>query len=211
MPRPPSDAPLLSADLIYATALRLIDKDGLESLSMRRLAAELDVTPRSLYHYVPTKDALLREVYKVVLDELELPDPRAGNWPENLRQVARSFRALCHRHRNVAPYFLAGHEPVSRDTAIFEVLFGLLLQADVPKDKVISISRALVAFLTGYVLAELNTMFTPQHLRARFDLAKKTPEVYPVLLDLPTPPDSAEENFEIALGVLVRGLERSGT
>lgn len=208
MPRPPADAPLLSSDLIYATALRLIDQDGLDALSMRKLAAELKVTPRSLYHYVPTKDALLREVYKVVLSELELPNSKGNDWQSNLRQLARSFRALCGRHQNVAPYFLAGHDPVTRDTAIFEVLFNLLVEADVPEAQVISVSRSLVAFLTGYILAEFNEMFTAQNLRLRFDLAAKTPEAYPTLLSLPPPPDSADEHFEGALELLIRGVER---
>jgi len=165
------------------------------------------VTPRSLYHYVPTKDALLREVYKVVLGELELPDPQDNDWQSNLRQLARSFRALCGRHQNVAPYFLARHDPVARDTAIFKVLFNLLLEAGAPKAQVISVSRSLVAFLTGYILAEFNTLFTAQNLRLRFDLAVKAPEAYPTLLSLPPPPDSADEHFEGALELLIRGVE----
>ena len=174
---------------------------------MRKLAAELNVTPRSLYHYVPTKDALLREVYKVVLSELELPDPQTGDWQSNLRRLAHSFRALCGRHQNVAPYFLAGHNPVERDTAIFEVLFSLLLRAGVPEAQVVSVSRSLIAFLTGYILAELNELFTAQNFRARLELAVKTPEAYPVSLHLPAPAASAAENFSVALTLLIAGIE----
>ena len=207
MPRPPADAPLLSSELIYTTALRLIDEDGLESLSMRKLAGELGVTPRSLYHYVPTKDALLGEVYKVVLAELELPNPQTGDWQTNLRELGRSFRALCQRHQNVAPYFLAGHDPVGRDTAIFEVLFRLLSAAGLPDSQIVAVSRSLVTFLTGYILAEFHEMFTLQNFGARQGLARKTPEAYPVLLNLPAPAASADENFEVALTLLVAGIE----
>ena len=206
MPRPPVDAPLLSSELIYATALRLIDQAGLDSLSMRKLAAELGVTPRSLYYYVPTKDALLREVYKVVLGELELPDPKHGDWQSNLRGLAYSFRALCRRHQNVAPYFLAGHDPVGRDTAIFEILFSLLQKAGIADAQVVSVSRTLVTFLTGYVLAEFNEMFTAQNFGARRALAQTSPAAYPVLLNLPAPPASADENFEVALTLLIAGI-----
>ena len=207
MPRPPADAPLLSSELIYSTALQLIDESGLDALSMRKLAAELNVTPRSLYHYVPTKDALLREVYKVVLGELELPNPSDGDWQSNLRGLAHSFRALCQRHQNVAPYFLAGHEPVERDTAIFEVLFGLLSAAGLPDTQIVTVSRSLVTFLTGYILAEFNEMFTAHNFGSRLGLARKTPEAYPVLLHLPAPPAAADENFEVALALLVAGIE----
>ena len=174
---------------------------------MRKLAAELNVTPRSLYHYVPTKDALLREVYKVVLGELELPNPQTGDWQGNLRGLAHSFRALCQRHQNVAPYFLAGHDPVERDTAIFEVLFGLLAAAGLPDSQIVTVSRSLVTFLTGYMLAEFNEMFTAQNFGSRLGLARKTPGAYPVLLHLPAPPAAADENFEVALALLVGGIE----
>ena len=207
MPRPPADAPLLSSELIYSTALQLIDESGLDALSMRKLAAELNVTPRSLYHYVPTKDALLREVYKVVLSELELPNPSDGDWQDNLRGLAHSFRALCQRHQNVAPYFLAGHKPVERDTAIFEVLVGLLSAAGLPDTQIVAVSRNLVTFLTGYILAEFNEMFTAHNFGSRLGLARKTPEAYPVLLHLPAPPAAADENFEVALALLVAGIE----
>ena len=206
MARPPADAPLLNPELIYTTALRLIDQNGLEALSMRKLAAELDVTPRSLYHYVDTKDALLREVYKVVLTELELPD-FTDNWISNLKEVARNFRKLCHKHQNVATYFLGGHPPVERDTAVYEILFSVLLKAGLPKAKLIAITRALITFLVGYILAELNGTFELERWRSRRVLAEKTPEHYPVFLQLPNPSESAEENFEIALEVLLGGLE----
>ena len=207
MARPPADSPLLNAELIYTTALRLIDQDGLEALSMRKLASELEVTPRSLYHYVETKDALLHEVYKVVLAELELPNLTQGTWLDKLRQVSKDFRSLCHKHRNVAPYFLAGHQPVAREAAIFELLFALLTSANVPDTKLVIISRALVTFLTGYILAELSGILTLEQWKARVELAQETPETYPLLLNTAPPPESADEAFEVALDVLLGGLK----
>lgn len=53
------DVPL-TKDGIYAMALQLIDADGVEALSMRKLATALDANPMSLYHHVPNKDAVLR-------------------------------------------------------------------------------------------------------------------------------------------------------
>ncbi len=117
-------------------------------------------------------------------------------------------RAICGgRHQNVVPYFLAGHDPVKRDTAIFEVVFALLVEAGVPKAQVITVSRSLVAFLTGYILAEVNALFTVENLRLRFDLAATTPDVYPTLLSLPPPPVSADDHFEGALELLIRDVK----
>ena len=173
---------------------------------MRKLAAELSVTPRSLYHYVPTKAALLREVYIGVLSELELSNPNQGHWCDNIKQVAYSFRALCHRHKNIAPYFLGGHEPVAQDTAIVEVLLNLLVQAGVLPVKVIPTSRALIVFLVGFILAELNA--APHQLEKMRTLARKAPEAYPTLLGLPERPDAnKDKGFEVALELLIAGLE----
>jgi AcrR family transcriptional regulator len=210
MPRPPADAPLLNLELICRTALRLIDDEGLEALSMRKLAATLKVTPRSLYHYVPTKDALLRLVYIDVLGELELPDPERGTWQENLRTLAHSFRALCHRHRNVAPYFWGGHEPVREDNVIVERLFTLLLEAGLPPERVTPTGHALIVFIVGYILSELGGSYSAEGLEARRTLARETPEYYPTLLSLPvTPGTSVGEGFEVALELLIAGVEGS--
>ena len=211
MPRPPADSPLLNPDLIAEVALRRIDEGGLEALSMRKLAAELKVTPRSLYHYVPTKDALLREVYVRVLSELELPT-EPGNeqdWRENLRGLARSFRALSHRHPSFAPYFLGGHEPLERDTYVFEVLYGLLLQAGLPAERVTTVGRALVSFWVGFILAELAGTFAQTRLAAQRTLVENEPERYPTLQSLPLPQTPPDDAFEEALELLLTGVSAS--
>lgn len=59
------DVPLTEAG-IYAAALRLIDADGVEALTMRKLATALDANPMSLYHHVPNKEAVLRGVTRTV-------------------------------------------------------------------------------------------------------------------------------------------------
>jgi AcrR family transcriptional regulator len=207
MPRPPAAESLLNPERIVDTALRLIDREGVDALSMRKLASELGVTPRSLYHYVPTKDALLREIYIHVLNKLELPTDRGGDWRQILRGLAREFRGLCHSHRNVMPYFLAGHEPAPRDTAILEKMFALLQAAGLPAAQVISVSQALVAFLAGYILAELNGLFSPRHHEMRLAIARGVPGEYPHMLQLPAPPEDGDENFEIALDLLIAGIE----
>lgn len=207
MARPPADAALLNPELIVSTALRLIDADGIDSLSMRKLATELGVTPRSLYHYVPTKDVLLREIYLHVMNKLHLPEGELADWRQVLRGLARAFRGLCHTHRSVMPYFLAGNEPCTRDTAIMEKVFGALRSAGLPDQQVVVVSQALVAFLAGYILAELNGVFSPQHHGLRMEIAAAAPDQYPTIRQIPAPPPGEEENFELALELLVGVIE----
>ncbi|MFJ8645185.1 TetR/AcrR family transcriptional regulator [Streptomyces sp. NPDC093546] len=94
----------LDRDRITAAAVRLLDAEGLAKFSMRRLAAELNVTAMSVYWYVDTKDDLLELAIDAVFGELELPDPAGGeDWRGELRALAAGYRALLVRHPWVSP------------------------------------------------------------------------------------------------------------
>ena len=84
--------------------MRLLDAEGMAKFSMRRLAAELNVTAMSVYWYVDTKDDLLELALDAVFGELELPDPESGeDWRDQLRALAAGYRALLVRHPWVSP------------------------------------------------------------------------------------------------------------
>ncbi|MBW5251972.1 TetR/AcrR family transcriptional regulator C-terminal domain-containing protein [Streptomyces sp. P01-B04] len=106
--RPPSrarkaDQPAgLDRDRITAATVRLLDAEGLAKFSMRRLAAELNVTAMSLYWYVDTKDDLLELALDSVYSEIDAPQENAP-WETRLRALATSYRALLVRHVWVSP------------------------------------------------------------------------------------------------------------
>ncbi|MCX5398153.1 TetR/AcrR family transcriptional regulator [Streptomyces sp. NBC_00102] len=87
----------LDRDRITAATVRLLDAEGLAKFSMRRLAAELDVTAMSLYWYVDTKDDLLELALDSVHGEIAAPREDAA-WPDRLRELAAAYRALLVRH-----------------------------------------------------------------------------------------------------------------
>ncbi|MFG2308865.1 TetR/AcrR family transcriptional regulator [Streptomyces sp. NPDC048566] len=96
--------PGLDRERITAATVRLLDAEGLARFSMRRLAAELDVTAMSVYWYVDTKDDLLELALDAVSGELELPAAEpAERWREQLRALAVGNRALLVRHPWVSP------------------------------------------------------------------------------------------------------------
>ncbi|MFJ1547343.1 TetR/AcrR family transcriptional regulator [Streptomyces sp. NPDC088246] len=102
-----SDQPAgLDRDRITAASVRLLDAEGLAKFSMRRLAAELDVTAMSLYWYVDTKDDLLELALDSVFSEITPPREDA-HWHDRLRELAMAYRELLVRHGWVSP--LAGH------------------------------------------------------------------------------------------------------
>src|SRR4249920_2132303 len=78
---------------VLAPALEIIDRDGADAMSMRRLARALDRDPMILYRHAPNKAALLDSVAETVLAQLYV-DSDDPDWAGQLRQVARRFRAL---------------------------------------------------------------------------------------------------------------------
>ncbi|MEN1891299.1 TetR/AcrR family transcriptional regulator [Streptomyces mirabilis] len=89
---------------ICTSALRLIDADGVEALTMRKLAAALDANPMSLYHHVPNKEALLRGVARMVGARFRTVTLEDAPWQERMRLLATDFRTLAHRHPNLMAY-----------------------------------------------------------------------------------------------------------
>ncbi|MFJ5534535.1 TetR/AcrR family transcriptional regulator [Streptomyces sp. NPDC093261] len=97
----------LDRDRITAAAVRLLDAEGLTRFSMRRLAAELNVTAMSVYWYVDTKDDLLELALDAVFGEMRLPAAGSDrDWRDQLRALTAEYRALLVRHPWLSP--LAG-------------------------------------------------------------------------------------------------------
>lgn len=89
--------PKLSRGEVARAALALADRDGLEALSMRRLAGELGVGTMTLYGYFRDKEELLDAIVEVASEEVRL-ERVEGNWQAQLRVIAREIRRLLSRH-----------------------------------------------------------------------------------------------------------------
>src|SRR5579862_7692801 len=92
----------ITRELVLATALELIDRDGIDALSMRRLGAALDRDPMILYRHASGKAVLLDGVVEILLAQLRV-DPADPDWAAQLRAVARDYRALALAHPKVVP------------------------------------------------------------------------------------------------------------
>lgn len=91
------DLPPLSADRIGAEAVALLDEEGLEALSMRRLAERLGVEPSALYYHLPGKTQLIDTICEAITAELPQP-PEAPDWRAHLRATGAAWRAGLARH-----------------------------------------------------------------------------------------------------------------
>jgi TetR/AcrR family tetracycline transcriptional repressor len=108
----------LTRERVCREALALVDEEGLEALSMRRLGARLGVEAMSLYRHVRHKADLLDALHAAVLRELDAP-PTTGDWRPLLRGMASALRAALLRHPSVIPLFAT--RPVSAPEAMLLV------------------------------------------------------------------------------------------
>jgi AcrR family transcriptional regulator len=148
---------------VLTTALEIIDHDGADALSMRRLGAALDRDPMILYRHAPGKAALLDGVVEVVLAQLHV-DPADPDWAAQLRGVARHYRALALEHPNVVPLLVT--RPLATPLALrprgtlrpLEDVLALLTRAGFSGLDALHIYRAFFGFLNGHVLNELQEL-----------------------------------------------------
>src|SRR5579863_3463860 len=150
----------ITRDVVLAAALELIDRDGVDGLSMRRLARVLGRDPMILYRHAPNKAALLDGVAETVLAQLKV-DPADPDWAAQLRAVARGYRALALAHPRVVPLLVTrplatplGLRPPGTLRPLEDVL-ELLTRAGFSGPDALHVYRALFGFLNGHVLNEL--------------------------------------------------------
>jgi AcrR family transcriptional regulator len=92
------EQPALSRAQIVAEALDLLDAEGIEALSMRKLGARLDAGATSLYRHVATKDELIELVVDEVYGQIEVPDAKSADWRSAITVCAESARAVLVGH-----------------------------------------------------------------------------------------------------------------
>ncbi|MEV4170870.1 TetR/AcrR family transcriptional regulator [Nonomuraea sp. NPDC049709] len=139
----------LSQDLIIETGLRILDAEGLDALSMRRVAQELDTGPASLYAHVAGKDELLELVYDRVLGEIRLPERDAARWKEQLRTYAMEVHRVLAAHADVARAALANIPSGENSVRAGEFLFGLLIEAGMPPSEASLAMDRLSLYIVG--------------------------------------------------------------
>ena len=94
----------LTREALTAAALRIVDSDGLDALSMRRLGSELQVDPMAAYRHIPNKGILLDEVVEAVMSEIDTDAVDDSlPWQDQLRALALSYLATLMAHPHAAP------------------------------------------------------------------------------------------------------------
>lgn len=147
----------ITREAIVATALRLLDRDGLDALSMRRVAEELNTGAASLYWHVGSKDGLLDLVFDEVTGELTVPAPDGSRWAEQFKAVARDLRRTLLRHRDIARMSL-GRVPMGPNALRYsEKVLAVLRTGGVPDRLAVAGYLLMFAIVNGFTLDETVT------------------------------------------------------
>jgi AcrR family transcriptional regulator len=144
----------LTRAAIADTALRLIDGEGLETFSTRKLGQALGVEAMALYHHFPSRAALLDAVAEKLIAEVELP-PDASDMIAWLREVVRRYLAVARRHPAAFPLLAARRFNTEAALRFVERVIAVLVDAGVRIDVAADIFRGIGAFANGAALADI--------------------------------------------------------
>ena len=197
----------LSRARIAEAALALVDRDGLEALSMRKLGADLGVEGMAIYRYFPNKAALLAGIVEVLLAELIIPPPSDVPWQRVFRELSHAYRALLLRHPHAIP--LLATLPLS-DPATARAAGAVMAQlraAGFDAPSALKTLATITSYVVGVAQWEVGTApFRAERNGEPFPLPSDA-DPYLVELAPQLAEDDCEETFEFGLDVIVRGLE----
>jgi AcrR family transcriptional regulator len=214
----------LTREQIVTEAVRLLDTEGMDALSMRKLAARLEAGATSLYWHVANRDELIELVIDHVYGELDVPGPEdAGDWPAALRRFAHSIRAtfMCHRWLvSVLDHLVSAYLGPNL-TGVTERMLGLLEAAGFELREAERALSTLSAYVTGISLAEAawhdwlerHGQTPEQWVEAGAAVAGEVSEAYPKLREIVAsyqgidPQKSADEDFDYGLDRFLDGLQ----
>ena len=209
-----------------AAAIRLMDAEGFDALSMRRIADELGTGAASLYWHVGSKDGLLDLVFDELIGEVSIPDPDPPRWREQVKDLARAQRAGTLRHPYVVRLSI-GRIPMGTNALVFsERTLAILRAGGLPPGLAVRGSHLLISTVNGFTIDETGVddspaaadsplPIDPDDLQqvanmARDYVASLPAEAFPnmtALADEFAFSDPAER-FELLIDIFVDGLSR---
>ena len=198
----------LSRRRVLEEAVRFVDREGLEALTMRKLGAELGVEAMSLYNHVPNKSALMDGMVEVLLGEVEIPTENCG-WEERIREGYGAFRRLAHRHPNVFP-LLVNRPPDTMDGVwLVEEFLRTLEEAGFGRETALHAFRVLSSYTFGYAMAEIRG-FALEPDGARLGAHGLSAQEFPRVSELGPRLEKVDHDaeFEFGLDLILGGLRK---
>jgi AcrR family transcriptional regulator len=202
----------LSRERIVTAAIDMIERQGVEAVSMRRIATELGCGVMSLYNHVPSKSALLDDVAERVMSGIEFTAAPGTNWQDQVRAQARAFRAIGRRYPRCTMVMVS--RPTTSVTGLrpIENALATLREAGFGGPEAVLIMRSFVGFILGSLLREVGISpalgaqaGNPAHVTPRPTLDPADfPQVTSLTAELTH--HDADADFEFGLDLLVHAI-----
>lgn len=206
LPRRRGRPPRLSRPAILATALRLIDEESAQALTMRRLGRELNVEAMSLYRHISSKDVLLDGIAELLMSEIGVTRS-SSNWTQVARDFATGIRAVARAHP--AAFELVGLRALNTAEALrpVEALLASLRAGGLPSARAVAAYRLLASYARGFALIEI-AGFTLDGSRARLTGEKLPSDEFPAIRSLSRALASqpTDAHFRAGVETIITGL-----
>ncbi len=206
--RPKAGDEVLSRTHILTTALAILDTEGAEALSMRRLATALAVDPMAIYRHLPDKAAVIAGVVEMVFGEFVVPTIAGSTWQDDVRAFAAAYRARVQSHPTLTVYLIT-HTDAAAPAALAagEFLYATLARTNLSPIQIVRVADVIVDYLNGLALGEsAERLGRPMSYRDLYALLEQLPpDRYPTMqriygaLDEPALQASALSGLEVIL------------
>jgi AcrR family transcriptional regulator len=207
----------LSRERVLDAAVALADHEGIEALSMRKLAQQLGVVPMALYKHVANKDELLDGMLDVIIDEID-PPAAGADWKPAIRQRVLSARRALLRHRWASRVLESRNQATPAVMAYMDGIIGLFRAGGFSIDLTHHAMHAMGSRLLGFT-QELFDDSTPLSPEQAAEMARQLRDTHPNITELVTAISHDQGSvvglgcddqfeFEFALDLLLDGLER---
>lgn len=213
---PTGRTPLTVATVVDA-ALALVDAEGLEAVSIRKLARHLGVTPMAIYWHVRNKDELLDGVAARILEDIDLPAGPGKEWEEQLRVLLGSLLGALRAHPSAASLISTRTIASERSLQATETLLDILRRAGFSPAQATQVARHALSTLTSLVAGEPGTVVRHEspaqretRRQARATLEALPSDHYPRLVEAAAPLSEGmapDAYFAFGLDLLLAGIE----
>jgi len=203
----------LTADAVLEAGRDLVSHEGVEALTMRRLADRLGVAPNSLYSHFADKSALLDAILDSLLAEIEVPNVDRLDWRGGLVALMTRSRSMLLDHADLLPHLFSRPMRGPQATRLGEATLALLARGGIEGNAAVDALRALLTFTFGSVAldAPRRSESDPDGRRrasaAAFAGDPSAPRMAQLADRLSRPP--ANGSFETGLRWLIDGIERT--
>jgi AcrR family transcriptional regulator len=198
VPRPRS----LTTERLASATLAVIDRDGLDALTMRAVAKELGMATMSLYRYVTDKDELEVLVVDHVLAGIDLAVP-PGDWRDRITEVLSRVRKAVVAHSATVPLLLRHRHAVPASLVLIEAMLAILADAGFAGERRVIAQRTITAYVFGMLLNEHHGA-----LAGAGTAAMATQEQFPLLAETAAVAKevAGDAEFHKGLEIVLRGL-----